>query len=463
MKKAPYFFVLLTSLLLNACSEESAITDNVNNEDNTPALRYGGDGKFDLLGHGCDVTNSFLIGKARVVDNDKLSQEMPFVINPDKSQLKSEKIISGSTAENYLRTITKTKSASLGAFALAKAEVTNTFTSTSTYSTNFSFANIEKYIQKASYTYVFDAGFFRDNGYLSPEFQYAVTKFTPDQIIKTFGTHVYGNVKLGGKISVMYKADISTASIEKIKSTEAGASAAFKKLFNVDVKYSSTERESAEKETKESALYISTIGGDASIPITNQVISDWKAITTMSTAEWERSVTNGINCSLIDIDANSLIPIWEFLAPGEARNALKAAVDKYISDNKFTDIKVPERPVRPSVLYGGQFLSKGQYIESANQRYRLTFQSDGNVVITDQNKGSSSGLWGMNRGVYSDNNQFIMQDDGNLCMYNQRGKCNWDSNTEKIARGGKAVLENTGRMIVYDGGGAIKWMDGVKF
>ena len=80
--------------------------------------------------------------------------------------------------------------------------------------------------------------------------------------------------------------------------------------------------------------------------------------------------------------------------------------------------------VIPDTLTGGQSLSAGQSITSANGRYTLIMQGDGNLVLY----ASNSPLWSSgtngNSGAYA-----VMQTDGNFVIYGPGGPAIWASGT----------------------------------
>lgn len=344
-------FYFLTLLFTVSCTTETDnVVDQSTTEDGTLSLRYGGDGKFDLLGHGCDVAMDFYAGKLRVIDNDKLSTALNYAINPDGTQDRYEFIESGSTATSFLKKVTKTKSINIGSgnpsdsTASSKANISSTFVDSKGYTMNYSFAQVNKVVQKMSYTYTIDINTLKK--YLSSEFKLAVANNDVNKIITDYGTHVYSNVILGGKLSITYRSDVNTTSSDKMKTTEAGASAIFKKAFNIDVKYSKQEQETATKETKESSYIIRCRGGNVSIPLSNQILNGNDIINSVNTQAWENSI--GLDPkfnSLIDFKPGTLIPLWEFLEPGTKRDLLRTAIIKHIKDNELKDLPAPRIPL----------------------------------------------------------------------------------------------------------------------
>lgn len=337
MKKILIF--TLFGLCFWGCTDQDELAVPIDDSTEKVSLRYGGDGKYDLLGHGCDVTDDFLSGKFRVVDNDKLVSIAYFAINPDETQQRREEIIAGYTAESYLRSITKSKGISVTA-GFGIGGLTKSFTSSESYSTVNSFATVQKFIQKKSFSYTMDPEFILDLDCLSPEFKYALSKYDPEKIITMFGTHVYTNVRLGGALEIAYRAKVTKSEQEKIATTEAGAAAAFKSMFNADVKYTITEQQKAISETENYSFIAMARGGNVSIPLSKKEITDIRLVTIVDTYEWEQSIggNDGKGNVFIDFAPGSLIPLWEFVEDSDLKERLRIAIEKYLDDNQYKDV-----------------------------------------------------------------------------------------------------------------------------
>ncbi len=99
----------------------------------------------------------------------------------------------------------------------------------------------------------------------------------------------------------------------------------------------------------------------------------------------------------------------------------------------------------PGVLY------KGQQLETADRRYRLAFQQDGNLVLYSTNRA----LWSANthnRGSY----RTVVQADGNLVIYDSNGHAVW--NTQTFGRGSsQLIIQQDGNLVLYDSAGRASW------
>lgn len=86
----------------------------------------------------------------------------------------------------------------------------------------------------------------------------------------------------------------------------------------------------------------------------------------------------------------------------------------------------PIPPTQPDRLLSGQGLLLGKFIKSADGRFTLIMQADGNLVLYGP---QNQPLWAS--GTYGLNNVFdvIMQEDGNLVIYDTNNNPLWASST----------------------------------
>jgi hypothetical protein len=109
-------------------------------------------------------------------------------------------------------------------------------------------------------------------------------------------------------------------------------------------------------------------------------------------------------------------------------------------------------PGTPSILPGGRQLNPGQEIWSPDRRYRLTFQTDGNLVIY-RNDGVPvwwTGTVGISPGAAS------MQVDGNFVVYDSANRAAWHTYTYGNP-GAYLSMQNNGAFAIYSANGARLW------
>jgi hypothetical protein len=96
-----------------------------------------------------------------------------------------------------------------------------------------------------------------------------------------------------------------------------------------------------------------------------------------------------------------------------------------------------------AVLWPGDTLWRGQSMWSANGRYQLAMQDDGNLVIYHH----GLPLWATGtNGIAVE--RAVMQYDGNFVLYDYTGRPRWASNTHGN-HGARLVLQCDGNLVIY--------------
>ncbi|XP_055357574.1 uncharacterized protein LOC129602555 [Paramacrobiotus metropolitanus] len=95
-------------------------------------------------------------------------------------------------------------------------------------------------------------------------------------------------------------------------------------------------------------------------------------------------------------------------------------------------------------------------VQSCGGAGRLTFQSDGNLVIYD---GSDRPKWNSNTAGRGD--QALFQTDGNLVIYDISSRTVWDSQT--AGRGRRLVFQDDRNLAIYDNADNAVWSSGNYF
>ncbi len=110
-------------------------------------------------------------------------------------------------------------------------------------------------------------------------------------------------------------------------------------------------------------------------------------------------------------------------------------------------------PAQPSAhgntMNAGEVLPPGQVLTSSNGNYRLTFQTDGNLVLYSGNVP----LWASNTSATA---SCIMQTDGNLVVYAAGGHAAWASNTNGNP-GSHLTVQDDGNVVIYRPDGRAVW------
>jgi hypothetical protein len=104
------------------------------------------------------------------------------------------------------------------------------------------------------------------------------------------------------------------------------------------------------------------------------------------------------------------------------------------------------------IVHGGVYFYAGDYVKSA--KADLTMQSDGNLVVYDEN---GHARWASNtvgRGSYA-----TFQDDGNFVVYDSGNHAVWASNTSGHP-GAVLAVQDDGNVVIYAANGAVLWATG---
>jgi hypothetical protein len=120
---------------------------------------------------------------------------------------------------------------------------------------------------------------------------------------------------------------------------------------------------------------------------------------------------------------------------------------------KFIDqaVEKEEADMSSNALRPGESLSQGSSISSTDNRYRLAYQNDGNLVVY----GPTGALWAThNYETKGGGGRLVMQKDGNLVIYSTSGPACWSSGTCGM-NGGNLVVQDDGNVVIYKDGSAV--------
>lgn len=99
------------------------------------------------------------------------------------------------------------------------------------------------------------------------------------------------------------------------------------------------------------------------------------------------------------------------------------------------------------ILASGQSLGPDQTLESANRRYSLTMQSDGNLVLSEIGGGGRWPRWASSS--YTPGSRATMQADGDLVIRGPGGEICWTMTHTGGQPGAFLMLQNDGDVAIY--------------
>lgn len=114
---------------------------------------------------------------------------------------------------------------------------------------------------------------------------------------------------------------------------------------------------------------------------------------------------------------------------------------------------VTAAPAVTDTLSAGGRLTAGQTLVSTNRRYRLLYQSDGNLVLYDDTDRTAP--WATNTGGTSPG-RAELQGDGNFVLYDGAGAAQFASNTPGNTNA-RLVVQNDGNVVIYASNGQPVW------
>ncbi|NVO09559.1 MAG: hypothetical protein HXX16_06325 [Bacteroidales bacterium] len=321
------FFLSLVAISMCFCLTSKAQTAI------TPVQGTQGDNKLDKLGYGCDVTAKYLDSKStlmQVIDVEGLQKLDPTNIFNVKMSESTTKYFVGEDAISYTSKfgVSVKASASIPTEAgLFSAEVTSDYSSSRTVSSKYSYATCEKYVTIKHLKIQPQPQMLCDH--LTSSFKKDLSSLSMDDIVLKYGTHVYTDIFLGGKLHVNYRAVVNSST--KSESVSAGLSLGLQGLCS----FSSTVTNATElaKQNSEQSMNYATVGGNPGCDISGEYVIGSPFKININT--WSQTVTEK-SMQLIDVANGSIVPIYEFVSDPVKKDLLIKAVQKYIASRGIT-------------------------------------------------------------------------------------------------------------------------------
>ena len=135
----------------------------------------------------------------------------------------------------------------------------------------------------------------------------------------------------------------------------------------------------------------------------------------------------------------------------------------YYPNNNNSQNYIPNFQQQSDTLECERDLFTHGILASKNGKYFARLQDDGNFVCyTSSNFKTNNAFWATNTGgVGFSPFRLISQNDGNLCLYDQSGKCTWSSNTwKKGSAPYRLVMQDDRNLVLYDRYNKPTWASG---
>ena len=336
MKKL-FLFMSWVMLILSGCADEDIIERNSPSFPHSVNTRSAGDGVYDILGYGYDITGPYLDTKssrAIVFDTNKLLEKG--LITPYKLEESRFRYSSGKDVIDFTTNMSSSLQMSTPGIlkVIGGASLNIAFGGNSHYNSDYSFAYCTQQYIDSRYR-ISEADINVLKTCLTKQFIERLSTYTPEQIVEEYGTHVLKDIYLGAKFEVYYMAK-STSSSKK-ESINAGLGASLFSLFKMDGKFQYDE--SLAITNKEQSLYYFTIGGDPAVGVQGSLNPENSP--SIDIGKWMASVKSSTP-KFIDVDNNSqsFIPIYELVTDPTKKQTLKAYIDNYIKSKEVCSISL---------------------------------------------------------------------------------------------------------------------------
>lgn len=296
-----------------------------------PILKSVGDGGYDLLGYGYNYKTSFLDPvehtQLKVIDVERLISEQPDLYYVSTPNQNVSQFVAGSNAFTFSDSINIKfeRSIPLEAFTFGvntDISLYRTISSKNSYATFFMKICLKRMKLHHSIDVI--------KNYLTPAFVSNINSLSANEIIDKYGTHVFTDIIVGGKLEVDYRSFAgSTNQRQRVK---AGVSSSVDKVFRLNT--SATVDQTLATSNTNVKCDFKTIGGNPSYSVVGSINNETRDLST-NYQNWSSSVSLS-NSVTIDVGDHSLIPIYKFVSDPVKALELKNAIEQYVIENRVT-------------------------------------------------------------------------------------------------------------------------------
>ena len=319
-----------------SCNDETFVENNSLQPTSSPLTRLGGDCVYDVLGMSYDATESYL---------SDIAVRLPVI---DLNNIETGRIITstasgsnggyyyGANSEEYVKDIAKRTSVSSGTSSSSlfggTLSINTNLSSKYSYSSQYSFASHDE---------VFRIKYLRLNANISllkqnlvHTFLEDLNNYSPEQFIKSYGTHVLCDISIGGRLNILYRSIIykESSTTMKTKIVKSGLNATIPKIIKLNASTDSevTVTESDTQKNENWSLFVQSFGGKA----INSTYTANSSVPSIDLGAWQNSITLN-NASLVNIGWDKAIPIYELIADPIKKELVKQAMTEYIEKKKL--------------------------------------------------------------------------------------------------------------------------------
>ncbi|WP_294185510.1 MAC/perforin domain-containing protein [uncultured Sphingobacterium sp.] len=346
--------MIATTIFLTNCKKNEIPQDKLLNN-NSEKRASGGDGKWDVLGYGLDVTGDILninsISDAPIFDMQKFENDYIHRIDVNSTTENGDYFYIGASAYDYLKEISTGKSFGAGDTAAIKGTASpsgevatdilnfkgsinknSSDQSINTYSSKYSYATYEvtQRIKRIRFNQDVDLNLLIQ--YLTPEFLNNITNQNADALVQRYGTHVMLDISIGGRLRFNYSGAIFNESSyeNKKEAVKLGLGISLFNVIGLNITSNKTKEEITkivnETRSKEyTGQFFGGINSGRSITIDNNGNSS----ETINIANWQQSITDR-NAALISV--GKTIFLYDLITNPTKKALVKTAVEKHIKN-----------------------------------------------------------------------------------------------------------------------------------
>ena len=366
IKKTKTAFVILAfAAVLAGCKKSETLKSDSQITATGNSTLSGGDGKWDLLGFGLDVTKD-LFAESSVSDVtifDMIKFENDFKdridakINVTTSTSGSEQYYSGASALDYAVDINNKRSFDInGNATIAGAKkatgtepspdlnFTGSFVrnssdqKTTTYSSKYSYATyeVEQKVKRIRFTGDVTMDLLKE--YLAPEFVSNIANWSAADLVARYGTHVMLDFSIGGRLRFNYSGIVKNESdTQKTTSyVKTGFGLNMLKLLGVNITVDKTKEEMTKVSTEtRNKDYTGKFYGGTNSGKSMAIDKDGNTTENLNIASWQQSITEK-NARLVDV--GRAVFLYDFITDPTKKALVKAEVEKHIKDSQIQQL-----------------------------------------------------------------------------------------------------------------------------
>ncbi|SFO73916.1 MAC/Perforin domain-containing protein [Chitinophaga sp. YR627] len=396
-----------------SCRKEAKQDELIPNENRTPTIAAAGDGVYDVIGYGYDVTGVFADASSSrnpVIDFAAFQAANPGRVNISYPNTQDFYYEYGADAASLMKKISASLSAT-ATYTAFSGTLKGSYNSTNTFSSKDVYGICNLLVKSKQIELNTDAATLKN--YLTPEFKYDLANLPVSTIVARYGTHVHVNIITGGKLEIIYKSE--TKSERRMSAAAGGLNLNIKKVFGFELNIG-VDKSASDSNFTESVSYRTRGGGFVAVATINPTTG-----TTFDPSNWQKSVTLQ-NSVLVEIPKQGLIAITDLIDDQSKKAELAAYVDQYIKDNAV-NLQYAKAALY-SYLYVGKVVDILLTTTPTEVAGVAGWQS-GSVIGTAFTDNSMPGVIPIYRYFQNNKTHFFTNDFNEIGYGGQHGKYEW--------------------------------------